>query len=294
MKFTSVLIIHVFLLFLVLHKASFKKYILIGGASLLTVLPYLIWAQIHLGNFLTPIIVGSSMVSDFNESRWFYFFYGSIKNVFTFFVPIGLGLLLFSYFKGFKNIKNKSYDLILLLWALLFLVYLTINPHKELRYLMPTIAPLILLASKGFNEFTFLFKKSKKIIYILIFLFIAFLLYQNFQVQSERNFKLFDFSENDDILASKFITSNFPNDTIIYTNYRWPVFAYYTGYNVTLLTPWNESFYYDYKKIMTKPGLVIASTWPEHAPLVFWLNITKGFIFVENVGEVQLFKYAPQ
>lgn len=293
MKFTSILIAPVFLLFLIMHKASFKKYILIGGASLLTVLPYLIWAQVHLGNFFLPIIIGSAMVSDFNEPKWFYLFYNTIKYVFTLFVPAGLILLLVSYVTKFKAIKNRKYDTILMVWAFLFLAYLTLNPHKEPRYLMPVIAPLTLLASKGLDNFASLFKKSNKIIYTLTLLFVIFLLYQNFQIQSERNFQLLDFSQNDDIRASNFITSNFPNDTLIYTNYRWPVFAYYTGYNVTLLTPWNESFYSDYKKIMTSPGLIIASNWKEHEPSVIWLNENPDFTFVDSVGEVQIFKYIP-
>jgi 4-amino-4-deoxy-L-arabinose transferase-like glycosyltransferase len=293
MKFTSILIIPVFLLFLILHKASFKKYLLIGLGFGATILPYLIWAQITLGNFLTPFIVGSAMVSDFNEPRWFYLFYNSIKNVFTFFVPAGLALLIISYITKFKSIKNKKYDLILLSWTFLFLAYLTNNPHKELRYLMPVIAPLTLLASKGLSDFVSLFKKSKKIIYVLTFFFIAFLLFQNMQYQADRNFKLLDSSENDDIRASTFIKNNFPQDTLIYTNYRWPVFAYYTGYDLTLLLPWDESFYSNYKKVMTKPGIVVASTRKEHEPSVVWLRQNKDFKFVEAIGEVQIFKYAP-
>ncbi|MFA6022851.1 MAG: glycosyltransferase family 39 protein [Candidatus Pacearchaeota archaeon] len=287
MKFTSILLGLVILAYFIINKVNIKKILLFILGAGLVILPYFIWAQLSFGNFLSPIIQGSLMVSDKNEGNMFYL--QNISNAFTI-LPI-IGILILILFRIFtinqKKYKNWKIDLILIFWIVIFLIYLTITPHKELRYLFPITIPLIILGANGLSSLLDKLKSKYQIIISLIL--ILFLLYSFVSAIPKDYYKLTNTAKPNEVKASEFITKNY--NLTIYSPHNWPVFAYYTNLKTIQLWPYDSSFYYNYNKILEPESILIVTEGINKHPTVEWLNNSQNFKFLEKFGEVYIYKY---
>ena len=126
-RFIFILFVPLILLIMVMNKSKLKDFFNFFVFLGVPLIPYFIWAQLSTGFFLWPFIKGQIMVAGseliFEKS----YYLGAIYSVSGPIVILGTLLYLFSK-------KNKT-DVILISWILLFFIYLTILPHKELRYI---------------------------------------------------------------------------------------------------------------------------------------------------------------
>ncbi|MEK6875701.1 MAG: glycosyltransferase family 39 protein [Nanoarchaeota archaeon] len=298
-KFTAVLMILVFLLYFYLYKKELnkEKFVLFIIGFLLILVPYFIWCQISFGNFLTPFIQGQGMVGDKNESIFFYII--QFPKAFGYLIILGVILWIFSFIKkiGKKeyNIKN---ELIIMFWILLFLIYLTKTPHKELRYILPITTPVFLLASKGLTDFYNFFKKKYKLIWSIVFIFyLFFLIFSSYAFENVKTGIFVDRTITEEMKIADYL-----NETdyhgIIYTSQRWPVLAYYTGLETKVVYPYNEVIYSLIPEKMKDPGIFIGMYDAERFepfkhPRSDWMNQDKRFKHIKDIGNFYIYEYTP-
>jgi len=291
MKFTAILMVLVFLFYFILNKFKFKEILFFGFGALLVILPYFIWCQIQFGNFLIPFIKGPGMVNDKNESTYFYL--TNFSKAFGIFVLGGVFLWAISFFYDFKNKRYKimKQELVMLFWILVFLIYLSKTPHKELRYILPITIPIILLASKGFWFFIARIKKYEFLFWIGFCLYLIFMISNTYAFDSLQNGVIIDRTISDEMRIADYLR-DIGYEGIIYSNQRWPVLAYYTGLEVRLLWPQDEKIYLDIPHLMKDSGIIIGMFGVKE-PQPMWLDDDSRFTNYREIGDFFIYDYSP-
>ncbi len=234
-RFTYLILIPLIIFNIILFREKYNiKKIVCGIIGLLLVLlPYLIWSFIIYGNFLYTFKTASLIVSwSTVQSHFFYLTNSWIILGFSGFV----GLSSWFYFK-IKDKKITRNEIFLLSWILLSLLYLSLMPHKEIRFLIVILIPLVLFSSIGFVK---AFSKIKpKYIFTMITLIIifsfVFLAFYNPYIRT---------CNSDPQEASKWIMTNTDQDDIIYAQEEFTALAYYTDRKI-ILAPFNKTRFFD-------------------------------------------------
>src|SRR3989344_1230991 len=287
MKFTAILIGLVFLVYFFIAKFKIKEMLVFFLGSAIIILPYFIWAQINFGFFLTPFIKGSQMVGDFNESLFFYF--KEFNRAFTPVASVGLFFLLVRYLYMISNRKiiNCGKDFLLFFWIILYFLYLTSTPHKELRYIIPISIPVIILSSRGYSFLFELFEKYKLILVflcIILFSSLLVLVHSNYSYQNITKEIFVDKFISDEMKLSTYLLEEKKYSGIIYINQRYPVIAYYSGLETRQIWPSDENFYFTFLDQMKDPGLIIGM-FGVKVPQPSWLDKNPHFEYVNEIGD---------
>jgi 4-amino-4-deoxy-L-arabinose transferase-like glycosyltransferase len=224
MKLSIVVMVFTVPLFFLLSHRSIRSMILFGTGFGLTLLPYLLWAQYTQGFFLEPFLLGQRQVLGEAVATFYYF------ETLPFIVPIimSTGLCAFLLL-SWRRLKHP--ELFLLLISTIFLLYLTITPHKEMRYFLPGLIPLLVLSARGIN---LLWNKYQHrwAHFGIALLFCVPLVSTAMHVP--RSFT--DDAVSNEMRVSDFLSAHTSDTAVIYTNFNYPVFAYYTKRNVSRLS----------------------------------------------------------
>jgi 4-amino-4-deoxy-L-arabinose transferase-like glycosyltransferase len=290
MKFTTVLFFPVLIFYFLINRINLKKMLLFVFGASIVLLPYFIWVHINYNNFLTPFIIGKQMVSDTNESLFFYFI--NMSEVFTKLVILGVifWAIIFLIKIRKKNFSKINSDLVMLVWIFIFLIYLTKTPHKELRYILPIAIPIILIASEGLSLcFSYLKKNYQLILWFVFIIYLIFLIYPRVLYIQEIGFV--DRTVSDEMIIADYL-HDINYSGLIYTNTRCPVLAYYTNLKIQMLIPWDQNFYLEYENIMKEKGILIGML-NEKYPQPDWLNKNPKFKHLEDIGIFFIYEYSP-
>ena len=309
MRFTSLILLFVVPISFAIYRVNYKKILPFIVGVLLFLFPYLLWAQISQGFFLQPFIIAKRMVGDFNEPFLFYIL--NFNRAFGILTIVGIVVwlvnlllkanscfsqkrtdFLLNFKLKWKQIFNKN-DLMLFIWIVLFLSYITITPHKELRYIIPISLPVVLLGAKGIgiicNKVSLIQNKGLKYLgYGLIVLLFLSAFYPSFIKLKE---PLISSSASIEMMASKFIVENYPEQVIIYSNHNYPIFAYHTGYKTLRLENQDEQFYDYYAEEMNESGIIIVYNNTNKYPKIEWLNNNSEFNYSTNIEEIFIYEY---
>jgi hypothetical protein len=249
------------------------------------------------------------MVGDFNEPFLFYIL--NFNHAFGILAIVGImtwlvnllskakscfsqnrqGLQSYSRLRLNKLINKE--DLMLFFWIAIFLAYITMTPHKELRYIIPISLPVVLLAARGiciiFNKISSIKKKGLRYLgYGLVVLFFLSAFYPSFLKLKD---PLINSSTSIEMMASQFIVENYPKDVIIYSNHNYPIFAYHTGYKTLRLENQDERFYDYYPLEMNASGIIIMYNNTNKHPKIDWLNNASEFRYSANFDEIYIYEY---
>lgn len=281
---------------LLLQKITSKP---LWAGIIVTILPYLIAAQILFGSFTHPFLASILAVTDVNEPPIFYLL--QIPELFSFLVITGTAAFIaIALFKKLKNHKTTTYcnwkDLFLILWLVLLLIILMWSTHKETRYLiLPITIPLILISARGIIA---LFKealrtKSKTII---AFSFTAILIlggYSSYPIIERLNQPFINYStEYEEYqIASAINDTNSPPNSVIYTNFNYPVYAYYTNLNVKIIPPWENNFYSNYPANMPAPGFLIIYKNNQNQPQISWAEEQRELKQLIDTKNIRVYYY---
>ncbi len=299
-RFTSIILIFIFAAYFVSNNFSLKfikdKLFLWGAYMLLISAPYFIWVQIKYGFFLHTLIRANSVVSDFNEPVYFY-----VINLFTY-LPIILSTGIIIYI--IKTISNKNYEKIskleklMIFWIIGYIIYVSLTPHKELRYLLPVFPPAIILTSKTIssllNKELFVVKKLKyynmlnKII-IMVFLIAGVVSFSPSFANLNQPF--INIQQTNEMVIADFINANYSNYSNIYTVSEMPVIAFYTGLNINPIYARDSEFYRYYETNMNEPGLFIYYADRVKEPSLEWINNNTNFRLIKNIESIYIYTY---
>ena len=310
MKFDAVLMILVFLVYFYLYRKELNrnKLILFILGFFIVMFPYFIWCQVKFGNFLEPFFTGQRAAINAKMGP-ILFYILNLNKVFTFLIPIGLILW---FIDGIIKLNKERYqniraDTIFLSWIIIFFIFLTFYLHyRDLRFILPITAPIILLASKGIIAFLEELKKPYKIFFvIIIIIYLVFLMTTTLGYKNLIHGNFMDNKISDDIKAAEYILNETNYTGKIYTRMP-PVIAYYTGLKVQSVKISNETLVDSYLlKLMKEKGLFIGKYYYEgenyHGgdqfykvyPMSSWMRNDSRFTFVKDIGDIFIFKYNP-
>ena len=197
-----------------------------------------------------------------------------------------LGIILFFACKRFDRM-----DFVLVFWILLFLVYMTYVPHKEARYAIPLLAPLILMSSRGYSRLISKTRKGK--VALLVFLiFFSWTVYPPFSdftpmwVYSNRSYF-------ESIVVADFIGKEMPPEYVIYCNFDFPVLAYYSGREIVVLYDHDKSFYDNFPDNMKSPGWFVHYQKIDRHPDDDFLASDGAFEQIKEFNDVTVYEYTP-
>ncbi len=179
----------------------------------ITLLPFLLWSA---SEFRSPFAVFASARNAvaYPVDSVAVYAYG-ITELLS--IPIVFGLLLFVA-TGARRLGRR--EMLLLALSVAFSVSLIVTPHKEIRYAIPLVFLVSLLAGKGLSAVS---RIHPVLPYVLSLIMVASSLSSDW-----RGF--YNSWTSPEIEASSLLVSM--NATLVYTSGNHPVFAYYTGAEV--------------------------------------------------------------
>src|SRR5260370_1705467 len=91
--------------------------------------------------------------------------------------------------------------------------------------------------------------------------------------------------------VSDFWSRDMPRSTVLYTNFNYPVFAYYTGLPIQPLLVRDPTFYQDLSRQMPADGILIAYKDLNEDPRVEWLDSNPHFRRFKEFPSLLVYEY---
>lgn len=265
------------------------------------IVPYLCWSRLRFGGFLTPFRRGWGYFKGPGESPFYYV--RNFAEIFSWIIVAGLALWIVRWScrrKGSANragslehtaeIGSELLQLFLWLWAAILLVFFSALHHKEPRYALPLAPPLLLLAGSGLTVLLMGRRRHLRIGgYALL---IGALTYTFFPVRERFESSFIDDEVSHEMQVADFLNHSLPPGTVLYSNFNYPVFSYYTNLPVHRLKENGPALY---KELSDLPdnGILIAYKPSEEIaePRLEWLDSNPHFHRFREFPSMVLYKY---
>ena len=289
MRFGSLPTVGLLFLLPLAAKQRWKALMACGAGLLVGLAPYLIWSRLRFGAFFFTLHAGWTHVEGPTES--FFFYIRNSPAIFTAVALFGFVVAASSWlwrpFSAFSsrprlpaafhsNVSPLVLQAFLWLWVLTEFVFFSAMPHKEPRYILQLTPPFLLLAGSGLAVLCALPRRSLQSAGALL---LAALLVFAFLPLRERFSQPFinpDISEEE--TASQFLQTRLPSETVLYMNFNYPAFAFYTRYRIHELPAVGHALYNDIQQI--PPGgvlIVYRKTDEVWEPDIEWVNANSKF-----------------
>jgi 4-amino-4-deoxy-L-arabinose transferase-like glycosyltransferase len=271
-RFTYLALIPILIINLIIFKSKydFKKIIFLIIGLAIPLLPYLIWSQITYRNPLYTFQTGQLMANWSSRESWF--FYLKVLPLVLSVIGI-LGIILWLFFK-IKNKKIPKQEIFILSWIIFPFIYLSLMTHKEIRFLLITLIPMIIIASIGIYSFYKKIKDKKIFLAVFIILLILPLLFK-FPDLYPRT------CDSDAQFTAKWIMNNTEQNKVLYAQEEFTALAYYTDRKI-ILAPFDKTRFLDKNaSYMDLPGYYIYFEKQ---------NRTESFPKIEEIDEDSRFK----
>jgi 4-amino-4-deoxy-L-arabinose transferase-like glycosyltransferase len=266
--------------------------------------PYLCWSRFRYGGFLRTFRNGWGYFEGPGESALFYV--KNFGNIFSWLTLAGLALWIAQWAWETWHQKGVEPQLIaanpaggehsyrleafLWLWAAALLLFFSALSHKEPRYVMPAAPPLFLLAGIGLSV---LLRGRQRTVRIAgTFLLVGALAYTFLPVRQRFESPFFDNEVGEDVEVSDFLNHSVSANTVLYSNFNYPVFAYYTNLPVHRL-PESGPALYDALNHLPGDGIMIAYRANEDIadPRLEWLDSNPHFRRFREFPSLVLYEY---
>jgi len=266
MRFGSIPSVAMLLLLPLATRSRWKAIAACLSGLAVGIAPYLLWSRFAFGTSLHTLRAGWTNVEGPVEPFTFF-----LRNAATIFTPIALIGLLLSLvsqlplprapFHGVPDapIRSDSTSALRLvqaylwLWPLLGLLFFSLMPHKEPRYILPLAPPVLLLASYGLSLFSALPNKPLRV--TGAFFLSAILLLTFLPLRERFSTPFINSTSPDEELASRLLTSSVPAGTSLYMSFNYPAMAFYSNFHIHELSSVGPALYRDMQQI--PPGEVL-------------------------------------
>ena len=271
-----------------------------GAGFMASIGPYLCWSRFHYGRFLATFQSGWEHFAGPGESPLFYL--EKFVQMFSWITVVGLVLWVIHWIQrrwrhtdggvvenSWANEKG-SLEVFLLSWAAGVFAFFSALHHKEPRYVMPIAAPVLLLAGIGFTAVLQSLKARARVAGSVL---LAFALTYTFAPALQRFESPFiDDEVSEEMKVSDFLSKSVPGDTVLYTNFNYPVFAYYTNLPVRRILKTGPALY-DTLNHLPGDGILIAYRPNDvvHEPQLNWLDSNPHFHRFHEFPSLVLYEY---
>jgi 4-amino-4-deoxy-L-arabinose transferase-like glycosyltransferase len=265
--------------------------------------PYLCWSRFRYGGFFRTLQNGWANFQGPAEPAFFY-----VKNLGTILGWITLaGLALWIGRWVWETWKreggdhpvtaveptggrhSRGLDAFLWFWAASLLVFYSALRHSEPRYVIPVAPPLFLLAGSGLS---WLLRGRAAAARVAGTILLGGALSYTFWPVHERFESPFiDDEPSEEMQVADFLTHSVPPTTVLYSNFNYPVFAYYTSLRVSRLPPSGPPLY-DALSRLPSDGILIAYKADDVIPsLPGWVESSPHFRRFREFPSIVLYTY---
>jgi 4-amino-4-deoxy-L-arabinose transferase-like glycosyltransferase len=231
--------------------------------------PYLCWSRLRYGGFFSTFRNGWVRFQGLPESSFFY-----LKNFGTILSWVTLaGLALWIGRWAWENLngrgrnhrtspfegRSRGLEAFLWLWAVAVFLFFSMLSHKEPRYIMPAAPPLFLLAGSGLSVLLRGHRTAVRVAGSV--LLVGALVYTFLPVRERFQAPFVDNELSEEMQISDFLSHAVPPNTVLYSNFNYPVFAWYTDLPMHRLPesfPENRPALYDALNHLSSNGILIA------------------------------------
>lgn len=285
-KFTSLVLIplSVVLYLYISDRYSWDDFLCFVTALSLPLLPYFAWNYASFGNPLHVFLQGFKLS-------------GATDNFLTYFKGFGklipISLIFLSVITVYDKDRMDKHTFLLGFFFTLFLPLQFIVGNKELRFLLPVLPFASGIVARSLK----MLSGGKKVIYALLLVMVVVvsgnsLITNSDHVKTLRNGVYETRGTSSIHEASKWIGNNTEKTSLVYTNFEWPLIAYYSGRNLDLL-PVVRRFEENYIKYMSGKGYVVYQSYSPYEDFSLkFLKENEDFVLNKTFsGEVYIFYY---
>ncbi len=266
--------------------------------------PYLCWSRLRYGGFLTTLRNGWENFQGPGASPLFY-----VKNfsaVFGWITCAGLVLWVGRWVwenwkqrvgdnpvrqvEGTAAGRSRRLEAFLWLWAAALLLFFSALRYKEGRYVIPMAPPVFLLAGSGLS--VLLRARQTAARRAGGILLVGALIYTFLPARERFESPVVDDEVSEEMRVSDFLNRNVPPTTVLYSNFNYPVFAYYTNLRVHRL--WERgAALYDALDRLPDDGILIAYKASDVTPglRLDWLDSNSHFRRLREFPSLMVYKY---
>ena len=264
--------------------------------------PYLFWSRLHYGGVFETFRRGWQYYQGARESPLLYV--RNFGNIFCWITLVGIALWVGRWVWQWKQTRSeidltedrpagqsRGLESFLWLWAAVVLVFFFALPHQEPRYAMPLAPPLFLIAGSGLSVLLTGRRTARRVVGSVL---VAGLLAYSFLPDDQRFESPFvDRGVSEEMEVSEFLNYNVPRGTVLYSNFNYPLFAYYTNLPVYEL-PETGPDLYDALEDLPGDGILIAYTNKEIVPdpRPEWLHSNPHFRPFREFPSLVLYQYS--
>jgi len=263
--------------------------------------PYLCWSRFGYGGFLATFQSGWEHFAGPGRPPLFYL--ESFVHMFSWITVVGLVLWAIDWIRrgrrhaeesgavqGYLADEKGRLEVFLLFWAAGVLVSFSLLRHKEPRYVMAMAAPVFLLAGIGLAT---VLRSSKAGGRIAGTVLLTSALAYTFAPSLERfESPLIDNEVSEEMKVAEFLSKYVPRDTVLYANYNYPLFAYYTNLPVHPILATGQALY-DTLNHLPGDGILIAYRPNDDVqePQLNWLDSNPHFHRFREFPSLVLYEY---
>jgi 4-amino-4-deoxy-L-arabinose transferase-like glycosyltransferase len=264
----------------------------------LSVGPYLCWSLIYYGGFLATFRNGWENFEGPGESP--FYFVTNFGFIFSWVALAGLILWLFQW--GWEqwapssttagSKRPRTLELYLWFWALVVFCFFSVLRHKEPRYGMPVAAPLFILAGAGLGvllERRTVVVRSSGAAILAAALTVSFL-----PLRHRLHSSFIQHDVSDEMLLSEFMDKNLPPSTIVYSNFNYPDYGFYSHMQISVLPERGPELFENLNHLPGDGYFVAYKRTPDNPdpePPLAWLDANPHFHRAYELPTVVLYQY---
>ncbi len=304
MRFASLSSIGVLSLLVLAADRWWRAALACGAGFFAGMGPYLFWSRVRFGGFFETFRRGWEYFQGTRESLLFYL--KNFGNIFSWITVAGLAIWVgrwaWDMWKRKRDDpranlaerelkeRRRGLEAFLWLWAAILLVFFSALGHQEPRYAMPLAPPLFLLAGSGLSVLLTGRQTTARVIGTV--LVAGALAYTFLPVRERFESPFVNYSISEEMQVSDFLNHNIPPGTVLYSNFNYPLFGYYTNLPVYELPETGPALYQTLNHL-PGDGILIAYKKEEIVPdpRPEWLNSNPHFRPFREFPSLVLYEY---
>jgi Dolichyl-phosphate-mannose-protein mannosyltransferase len=295
MRFASLSSAGVLMLLVFAATRWWKAAVACGMGFVAAIVPYLCWSRVRYGGFFETFRRGWRYYEGARESPLFLAWNFGV--IFSWITLAGLVLWVGRWAWERRGAAAENGDTtqrklqaFLWLWAAALAVFFMAVRHQEPRYAMPIGLPLFLLAGSGLSV-VLIFRRPAVKIASTALLALA-LGYTFLPLRQIFEAPLVERGDTEEMQVAEFLDRSLPAGTVLYSNFNYPLFGYYTHLPVYELPEAGPNLY-DALETLPGDGILIAYKKKEIAPdpRPEWLDAHPEFQAWREFPSIVLYRY---
>jgi 4-amino-4-deoxy-L-arabinose transferase-like glycosyltransferase len=265
--------------------------------------PYLCWSRLRYGGFFRTLQSGWANFQGPEESPVFYV--KNLANIFGWITVAGLALWIgrWAWETGKQQggdhavtsveptggTHSRGLDTFLWFWAASLLVFYSALRHSEPRYVIPVAPPLFLLAGSGLSVLLRGRYAAARVAGTV--LLGGALAYTFWPVRERFESPFIDDEPSEEMQVADFLTHSVPPTTVLYSNFNYPVFAYYTNLPVHRLPPSGPPLHDALNRLPSDGILIVYKAGDVTPDLQGWVDSNRHFRRFREFPSLVLYDY---